>query len=140
MKKKRQPERAFTLIELVIAATLLTIAILTTAFSTLNLQDLGELSKEKFVAVADANRVIEAMRDTANTSLAILRNTDWNAWALNNVINTKGANEVPLNQESVAVNFTGTNPVQVVFTLSWRHRQRPYTHQVVTIMADRGYQ
>ena len=54
---------------------------------------------------------LEAMRDQANTSLTNLRNTDWVAWANTNVLGQRGADEIRLDQEAVAVTLTGTDPV-----------------------------
>ena len=130
--------KGYTLIETLIAAFVLTIAVLTTAFSILNLQELSALAREKETALSDANRVLEAMRDTANNSLATLRSTDWNAWLVNNVLNPKGTNELRLDQENVAVNIGTSNPASVTVLLNWNHKQRPYSFRVMTLMTDRG--
>jgi len=131
-------KKGFGLIELAVAATVLVTAILTTAFSLLNIQNLGELSREKVIAVQDANRVLEAMRDTADASLSSLQSTNWTTWATTNVVNVKGTNEIWLDQENVTAAFGGTNPVQVNLTLNWRHRQRTFSYRVLTLMTDRG--
>ena len=135
---KLNDTRGFGLPEVLVAASILTIAILTAAFSIYNLQDLGELSKEKLTAVADANRVLEAMRDATDTSLNNLRNTDWSAWTTTNVMNTKGPNEVQLNGETLTAVIGAGNPAQVTLTLTWNHRQRAYQYVVVTLMTDRN--
>ena len=135
---KTQCEKGFTLVETLVAAVVLVIAILTTAFSILKLQDLSTLAREKEIAMTDANRVLEAMRDTANNSLITLRSTDWTAWATNNVVNPKGINELRLDQENVLVNTGAGNPASVSLVLNWNHKQRPYTFRVMTLMTDRG--
>ncbi len=129
----------FTLIELLIAVGIFTIALLSVGFSILSISDLSELSREKIAATADANRVLEAMRDTANNSLTTLKSTDWNLWATNNVINGKGTNEIQLNQENIVTTFPNpsNDPVQVSLTVNWWHKQRPYSYQITTLMADR---
>ena len=132
-----RPRRGFTLIELAIAVAVLVIAILTAVLSLLKLQDLSELSKEKVVALTDANRVLEAMRDTANASVLNLQNTNWTTWAATNVINTKGTNEPRLDQETVTVTVGAGNPVSVTFVLTWNHRRRSVSFRVVTLMTDR---
>ena len=81
--------KGFTLAELVITIGILGLALLTTAFSILNLQNLSELSREKVIATADAVRVLEAMRESTNQSPANLQNTNWALWANTNVIGTK---------------------------------------------------
>ncbi len=131
--------KAFTMVELLIAAMVLVIAILSTAFGILNISDMGELSREKIVAVTDAGRTLEAMRNTANSSLAILQNTDWTAWALTNVVNAKSTNEISLNQESIQASFSNPAniPVQVTLTVNWLHKQRNYSYRVITLMTDR---
>ncbi|MBI4550596.1 MAG: type II secretion system protein [Candidatus Omnitrophica bacterium] len=136
---KRNPCGGFTLLELVIAAALLSIAILATSFSILSITDMTELSREKIVAIQDANRVLEEMRNTVNTSAALLRSTDWTAWAAANVVNAKGANDITLNQESITAAFPNAagNPVAVTLTVNWVHRQRPYAYQIMTSMTDR---
>lgn len=132
--------RGFTLVELVITIMILGLALLTTAFGILNLQNLSELSREKVIAVTDAVRVLEAMRESANQSPASLQSTDWTLWANTNVIATKGINEGRLDQENVTVALPAgnTNPVLLTLTVNWRHKQRPYSYQVATRMTDRN--
>lgn len=131
--------KAFTLIELVVAVAVLVIAILTTAFSITNVNDMSALSRERMAAASDANRVLEAMRDTANQSIALLKTTDWSAWAALNVMNGKTGNEILLNSEAATVTFQNLtdNPVQTTVTISWTHGQRPYSYQITTLFADR---
>lgn len=138
--KTAKRKAGFTLLELVIAAAVLTVAVLSIAFNVLNLSDMSELSREKLVATADAARVLETMRETANSSLATLKTTDWSAWAAANVINAKASNELQLRQETIAATFPNpnTNPIQVVLTLSWLHKQRPYSYEIITLMTDRS--
>ncbi|MBI2166960.1 MAG: prepilin-type N-terminal cleavage/methylation domain-containing protein [Candidatus Omnitrophica bacterium] len=136
--KKNKGEQGFTLVELMVAAALLGIALLTTAASLLNLQDVSDLAREKIVVTSDANRILEAMRDQANTSLTNLRNTDWVAWANTNVLGQRGANEIRLDQEAVAVTLTGTDPVQVTLDINWSHRRRAQNHRVLTLMTVRN--
>lgn len=138
MNKEQRTQNGFSLIELTIAIGVLVIGILTAAFCIYSLQGLGELAQEKEMAVADANRVLEAMRDSANDSIATLRNTNWTTWATNNVISTKGASELALDQENVSVSMDGGNPVPITLILSWRHKRQPYTYRIVTLMTDRG--
>ena len=130
--------KGYTLVETLIAAAILTIAVLTAAFSIVNLQELSALAREKEMAMSDANRVLEAMRDTANNSLVNLRSTNWTTWATDNVINPKGANELRLDQENVAVTVGNGNPAAVTLVLNWNHKQRPYAYRVMTLMTDRG--
>lgn len=131
-------KRGFALVELAVAIGILMIAILTAAFSIMNLQDMSGLSGEKLVALTDANRVLEAMRDSANISTVNLQTTDWTTWATLNVINTKTLNETILNQENITATMGNGNPALVTLTVTWNHRQRPYTYQVVTLMTDRN--
>ena len=137
-KVKTKQESGFTLAELVIAGSILVIAILTTAFCVLSLLDLSEFSKEKIVAAADTNRILEAMRDSANTSLTNLRNTNWAVWTAANVVNTKGANEPSLDQENAVAVVGAGNPAPVDVSLNWRHRRRTVSYQVITLMTDRN--
>lgn len=123
-----------------VTALLLAIAVVSVLFSILSLREMGELSNERMVAVMDANRILEEMRSTANSSLTTLRNRDWPAWAQTNVINPKTANgEYPLGQENVAVAFqNGTNPVQFTLTVTWQRGGHQYSHQVTTSMTSRS--
>ena len=134
---KNKGEQGFTLVELMVAAALLGIALLTTAASLLNLQDVSDLAREKITVTSDANRILEAMRDQANTSLTNLRNTDWVAWANTNVLGQRGADEIRLDQEAVAVTLTGTDPVQITLDINWSHRRRVQNHRVMTLMTVR---
>lgn len=131
-------KRGFGLIEVMVATGILCFAILATIFSILSLQNLGELSKEKVAAVTDANRVLEAMRDTANTSLDNVRSTNWTDWAATNVVTPKGTNDIRLDQENVVAVVGGGNPAPVTLILNWNHRQRPYAYTTMTLMTDRN--
>ena len=134
---KHKGTRGFTLVELMVAAALLGIALLTTAASLLNIQNVADLAREKITATSDANRILEAMRDQANTSLTRLRNTDWVAWANANVLGLRGANEIRLDQEATAVTLTGTDAAQVTLDINWSHRRRTQSYRVMTLLTVR---
>lgn len=138
MIKMFKSDKGFTMPEMLISSAVLATAILSTTFSILNLSDMSELSREKIVAMADANRVIEAMRDTANTSMTTLRTTDWDAWHQANVENQKGVNELLLTNEQVVTAISAADPAQVTLTLSWQHKRRTYQYQVITLITDRN--
>ncbi len=131
--------KGFTLVEIVISIGIVGLILLIAAFSILNLQDLGELSREKVAAVTDAVCVLEAMREAANQSPANLQSTNWSVWANTNIIGVKGTNETQLDQENVMVTFPGgaANPVQFSLSVNWRHKQRPYSYPIATRMTDR---
>lgn len=138
MVKLTRDQKGFSLVEVLVGAVIMAIAILSASFSILNIQQLSEVSKQKVVATADANRVLEAMRYEANVSLTDMQNKNWAVWATDNVINTKGGSDIQLVGENVNVVLNGTDPVQVTLTVNWTHRQRPHSYQVVTLMTQRG--
>lgn len=133
-----QGKRGFTLVEAMVAACVLAIAVLSASFSLFNLQNLSEFSRQKVVAVADANRILEAMREQANASLTNTKNADWSTWFQTNVLNARGTNEIQLDQENIAAVFSGTDPLQITLTLNWNQRGRPQAYQVITLMTSRG--
>lgn len=133
----KSKKSGYTLIEIMIAACVLALAILTTAFSITNLQNLGELARQKEIAVNDANHVLETMRQTADNSLTSLRSTDWSTWLTNNVINLKTQNELRLDQETMTVTVGNADPAAVSLVLNWNHKQRTYSYRVRTLMTNR---
>ncbi|HNV86072.1 MAG TPA: type II secretion system protein [Candidatus Omnitrophota bacterium] len=135
----------FTLLEIVIAAFVLTIAILGSLLCIFNIRDLSEISQEKLVAVTDASTVLEEMRGVADglpgaNNLNDLSNTNWTAWANANISAPRlnNATELRLDQENIAVVFLNAgDPRQVRVSVNWNHRGRPCTYQVATAMTDR---
>jgi len=141
-------QNGFSLVEIMVATLILAVAVLSAGVGILQIQNLSEVSRQKAVAVADANRVLEAMRDRANASLSNLQNTNWTTWAANNIIlprrvqGSQGSNEIQLSQENVVVNFNGNDPKRVTLTVNWMYQRgttsRPYSYQVITQMTRRS--
>lgn len=135
---KSRNRKGYTLIDILIALAVVVIGVLATAFSMANVHELMTLAREKEIAMNDANRVLEAMRQTADNSLTTLQSTNWNSWLTTNVVNLKAQDELLLDQETANVTVGNGNPMAVTLILSWNHKQRPYSYRVMTLMTDRG--
>ena len=106
-------KKGFTLLELAIAAGVLTVAILGLLAALQSLHPLNETAKETAVALQDASRVMEQIRVTPFSSIPT---TNWTSWAQTNGL-------THLTNEAVTVTTTvttsGTDPLNVAVQVSW---------------------
>ena len=102
-------KKGFTLLELAIAAGVLTVAILGLLAALQSLNPLNEGAKETAVALQDASRVMEEIRVTPFSSIPT---TNWTSWAQTNGL-------THLTNEAVTVTTSGTDPLNVAVQVSW---------------------
>ena len=102
-------KKGFTLLELTIAAGVLTVAILGLLAALQSLHPLNETAKETAVASQDASRVMEEIRVTTPSSIPT---TNWTNWAQTNGL-------THLLNETITVTTSGSDPLNITVQASW---------------------
>jgi type II secretory pathway pseudopilin PulG len=139
MLKEQSTTSGFTLIEFLLGGLVLAIAITAILGAYIGQVTLNEHARNLSLAVQDANRVIEQMRQdtvTCPNPLDMLDNTIWNTW-LQGVVGGGKSIGTPNNNdanEHVAVVYQTSagganpaltdNPIRVTVAVCWRHRNR----------------
>jgi len=116
-------EKGFTLIELMIAMVVTVLALVGYIGATTNIQQTGEAAFERSVAIQDANRVVEQMRNAAATG-----NFPGNvlgAFPNNGVV--AGFNNLTAEQVTVTYTNAGADPLDAFVTVAWNENGRRAT-------------
>ncbi|MBU1043758.1 MAG: prepilin-type N-terminal cleavage/methylation domain-containing protein [Candidatus Omnitrophica bacterium] len=125
-KKINLDANGFTLIEIMISITLLTVVLLGLISGYMNCLRLNEMSKSTTVATEDARRVLEQMRSDAITTLSDITSVDWTAWAGANGLNSLGSEQIAVGY----IDRDGTgdalddDPLEVAIVVSWQDGER----------------
>lgn len=107
-------ERGFTLTELVIAAAVMVIAILSMMQSSFSVMNVSQASYQKSVAMQDANTLLENMRDLAATGTFPANVTGTYA---NN--STVSYSNLPSETATITYASSTANPLDVRVTVSY---------------------
>ena len=140
---KRHSSAGFTLAEIVLGAMVLAVAAAAILGAYVGQVTLNEHARNLSLAIQDANRVIERIRQTnascggaAPTAAAQDGQANWDAWLTSAFGGGKSIQPDPANNEFVAVtcqnNVSGTpgacnasgDPFRVTVAVCWRHRGR----------------
>lgn len=148
MKRVSPRSNGFTLAEVVLGGTVLAVAIAAILGAYVGQVTLNEHARNLSLAIQDANRVIEQIRqDTASCTApdvnapllaGVVDGNDWNGWM--NAVG-KSIQPNPQNNEFVQVTCQsnaggnppptpcatpagGTDPIRVTVAVCWRHRGR----------------
>jgi len=136
----------FTLAEVVLGGMPLTVAIAAILGAYIGQLTLNEHARNLSLAIQDANRVIEQLRQqnspcaggtTAPTAVPPtgVWGTNWNLWLDNaaggggkSLLPTPAVNELLIltcqNRDGTAACVSGDNPIRVTAAVCWRHRNR----------------
>jgi type II secretory pathway pseudopilin PulG len=123
-----------TLVELMVGATLLAVAIVSLLGAFLGQVAMNDHSRNLLWALNDAARVMEQLR-RQNTGASCLSPTttppvgfaSWDAWLADTGAGGGGGKSVqptPAVNELVVVTASGVNPVTMTVAVCWRHRGR----------------
>lgn len=115
-------EKGFTLIELMLAAAVVIIALLGIMSANLVTERHSEAAFERTLAMQDANRAVEELRDAANTGSSQNFQTD-----VQNAVTTVLPTIVSLpasHNEQIAVSYVDVNadPLDVTVTVTWNEQ------------------
>lgn len=111
--------KGFTLVELLIAATILVLGSCSILGGLISAISLAEMARDKTMAVNDAQQVMEQIQDTTFSQIT---STDWTDWAEDNGCNT-------LDNEQVDVAFAypedpAEDLLQITVTVTWQTGNR----------------
>ncbi len=137
--KKKLNSRGFTIIEIMISITVLTIVLLGLISGYMTCLKLNEMSKSTTIATEDARRVLEQMRSDVVSELSDVTSVDWTAWAVANGLDS-------LESEQIAVGYTdrdGTgdplddDPLEVSIIVTWQDGLRVRTLILASLITVR---
>ena len=115
----------FTLIELLLAGAIMASTAVVILALVISCSYLNDSSREFTVAVNHARLVLEEIKNSSYSSLSEAQSpptghASWGAWAT--AANGGGCNT--LNSEQIYVAFTGTDPLDVLITVTYRGRRQ----------------
>ena len=117
----KRNNKSFTLPELLIAAIIMAVVFIMMLTVYANCCSLEEASRNLIVATSHADFVMEDIRNTSFSNLSTdITSGNWN-W---NSTNITAAQLTPLNNESIATQASGTNPLDITVTVTWRDSQQ----------------
>ncbi len=130
----KNPKKGFTLLELLIAAAILTGTVLGFLMFFYASLLLMETNRNTIVAINDAKAILEQIRETdpfnaSNVSAAYPELTD--------LIALVGAQK--LNNETIYVDYPGavTDPLRIIVTVSWSEKTLSRSISLTTLMTQR---
>ena len=132
---KSVSERGFTLIELMITMVVVVLVLLGFMGANTSIQQASEATHQRTIALQDANRVIETIRNTAASGTFPGNVTA--AYPNNGAV----AGFSNLTNEAITVSYvnTGVNPLDVTVTVSWSERGvRNVSTQLRTLVTQRS--
>lgn len=127
----------FTLMELMIGAGVLIIALVGLVAAFTGCFALGESATNLTTAINDAQCVMEEIR--AHNIPSLITNEDWANWAATDLVDG-GGGCTSLSDESIEVTYPagiGADPLEVMVTVHWTERGRQKSTQVVTLVTER---
>lgn len=136
MLGKNTNNSGFTLLELMIGAAVLIIALVGLIAAYIGCFALNESAKNLTIATNHAQCVMEEIRDRNITSN--ITQEDWAAWAAADPPDGGGCNT--LDAEIVQISYpsgTTINPLEILVTISWSDRGRTKNIQAVTLLTER---
>jgi prepilin-type N-terminal cleavage/methylation domain-containing protein len=121
MMRQRQQERGFTLLELMVAAGILVVAITGLLSGLINCILLNETNTSRVIAAGDAQYVLEQIKELPYDNI-----TGYVPPSFNN-----------LNGEDIDVDFVaGSGIVEVTVNVSWTERQLAMSFSLATRIAE----
>lgn len=105
--------KAFTLIEALFAMTILALGVIALLALFGNVIFLNTANRNLTVATTHAEYILEATR---NKNFSTIQNQAWDSAAI------AALGLTPLDTESISLTKTGTDPLDVIATVSWQDR------------------
>lgn len=123
-----------TLVELILGATVLAVAIVTLLGAFLGQLTMNEHARHLAWAANDASRVMEQLRRQNSGGACTVPSANppggfasWDAWLSDTTASGGGGKSIqptPATNELVVVTPSGTDPLTVTVAVCWRHRTR----------------
>ncbi len=126
--------KGFTLIELLVALVVIVVGLLGILLANIFVQSSSEAAYQRMVAMQDAHRVIELMRNASSTGNFPINVTA--AFPSGGAV--AGFNNLTNEQVAVAYANAASDPLDITVTTTWReHGRRNSTAQLRTLMTQR---
>ena len=124
--------RGLTLMEVVMTMSVFAIAILALFGVYGTLASTREIGRNLNQAMADAQTVLERMRESSGSGLSSVTGTDWGTWAQQN-------NLTRLSGEAVTVTYADTNadPLDVTVRVAWMEQGRTRSAELQSAITQR---
>jgi len=118
--------KGFTMIEIIISITFLSIVLLGLISGYMNCLRLNEMSKSTTIATEDARQVLEQMRSGAITTLADITAVNWTAWAAANGLDSLASEQIAVGyvDRDGNGNALDDDPLEVAIFVTWQDSQR----------------
>ena len=126
----------FTLLELMIGAAVLIVALVGLIAAYVGCFTLNESARNLTTASNHAQCIMEEIRDR-NSDYNITQE-DWTTWASTDLPDGGSCNT--LDNESIVVTYpsgTGANPLEILVTVNWAEKGRQRSMQAATLFAER---
>ncbi|MFH1854584.1 MAG: type II secretion system protein [Candidatus Omnitrophota bacterium] len=136
MPYKNAKRPGFTLLELMIGAAVLIIALVGLIAAYVGCFALNESARNLTIAANDAQCVMEEIRDVNIPTNITAEN--WTDWAASNPPSGGGCNR--LDNETVTVTYpsgTDAEPLEILITISWTEKSRQRSAQIATLLSER---
>ncbi len=129
---RKNVQSGFTLMELMMAVMIFTIAAVSSMGVYMGSTQLNESNRNSTRAVADARAVLEGIRETSATGLSAVTSTNWTAWAAANGLSA-------LQNETVTVTYSNplADPLPVSVQIGYQERGRAKSTVVDTFVTRR---
>jgi len=128
--------KGFTLMELMIAAAILILALVGLLGVFIGSFGLVESAENLTIAVNHAQSVVEQMRDYNIPALVTSQN--WTTWAQADYPSGGGCNT--LQSESIQATYpsgTSADPLEIMITVNWSEAGRQRSVELTTLLAER---
>ncbi|MFH1460018.1 MAG: type II secretion system protein [Candidatus Omnitrophota bacterium] len=131
--------KAFTLIELFISITILTVVLLALISGYIGCLRINEMSENTTVAITDARQVIEQMRSLSVSDLTSIISENWTTWALNNGLNSLDSEQIIVvyTDRDASGSATDDDPLEVTVNVNWQDGTRPRSISLATLITVR---
>lgn len=142
MIRRYNKKRGFTLVELMIAATIIIVALATLLATYFVSFDANEMARYRIQASNDAKAVLEQMRNVVQVgNLSDVTSQNWTNWSLQNIIQNQNHPMVgDANSETITVSYAdaSADPLEVTVRVNWTVKNgRPQSLMLVTLMTKR---
>ena len=134
MSRKLKGENGFALLELMIAIAVIAVGLLAMLHANTSSRQMGEGMNERTVALEDAQRLVELMRNTSATGAFPANVTA----AYPSGAAVAGFNNLTNEQVGVSYANTTADPLDITVTVGWRARGiRNVSTELRTLMTKR---
>lgn len=137
-ERKGRTKKGFTLVEMMIGSVLFATALFGLMFVIGESLALGKAAENRTIALNESRRVLEEIRNVANTSgLATVASTNWTTWATANLSNTLANESTAVTDLNGNALVNNADPLPVRVTTNWTEKGKTTVYTVDTLVTQR---